>query len=270
MRPLSALGATEASRLRGVVFDLDDTLLTHGELTLEAYRALFRLRDAGLRLYACTGRPAGWAAVVARQWPVDACLAENGAIAFARAGRGVERLLRLSEPERLAERARLCALARELEAAHPELVPTDDAFMRLCDVTYDIGERASVPATVLAAVRRDAGALGLRTYASTIHLHLTLSGDDKASGTLWLLARRHGEDSTGALARYAFVGDSENDAPCFAAFHTTIGVANVVASARRLSVPPRYLAPAAMGAGFAAIADHLAAERLRPALGGAA
>src|SRR5262249_59883715 len=72
----------EARRLTGVVFDLDDTLLDHGELAEAAYRALFRLREAGLRLVACTGRPAGWGEVLARQWPIDAVVVENGAVAF--------------------------------------------------------------------------------------------------------------------------------------------------------------------------------------------
>ena len=50
MRPLSALPSSEARRLRGLLFDLDDTLLTHGRLTRAAYDALFDLHDAGLKL----------------------------------------------------------------------------------------------------------------------------------------------------------------------------------------------------------------------------
>ena len=59
MLPLARLTADEARRLRGVIFDLDDTLLDHGALGEAAYSALFRLRASGLRLIACTGRPAG-------------------------------------------------------------------------------------------------------------------------------------------------------------------------------------------------------------------
>ena len=50
MRPLSALPPEDARRLRGVLFDLDDTLLSHGVLELAAYEALWRLYDAGLAL----------------------------------------------------------------------------------------------------------------------------------------------------------------------------------------------------------------------------
>ena len=61
--------------------------------------------------------------------------------------------------------------------------------------------------------------------------------------------------------RYAFVGDSGNDAACFAAFRTTFGVANVRASLGRLSVTPRYVASRAMGEGFAEIAAAILAHR---------
>ena len=54
--------------------------------------------------------------------------------------------------------------------------------------------------------------------------------------------------------RFAFAGDSGNDAACFAAFRTTFGVANVRASLARLSVTPRYVATRTMGEGFAEIA----------------
>ena len=77
MKPLDALTAPEALALRGLVFDLDDTLLDHGALSEEAYGALFRLRASGLRLIACTGRPAGWGEILQRQWPVNATVVEN-------------------------------------------------------------------------------------------------------------------------------------------------------------------------------------------------
>ena len=261
MRPLGALDPRESARLVGVVFDLDDTLLTHGALDLEAYAALFQLRRAGLELVACTGRPAGWAAVVARQWPVAACIAENGAIAFAREGRALVRIDRATVAERCERGKRLAALVAEVERRHDDLVRADDAFMRITDVAFDIGEQRSLAPERVLAIRADAEALGLRTVASSIHLHLTLEADDKASGTLWLLASRHGEDPTGARSRFAFVGDSENDAACFAAFHSTFGVANARAAARRLSVPPRYLSSSERGVGFAEIASALVTGR---------
>jgi len=89
------------------LFDLDDTLLSHGRLTREAYEALCDLSDAKLRLIAVTGRPSGWGEVLARQWPIDAAVTENGAVHVVREGRGVARIEACDEAERRARRVRL-------------------------------------------------------------------------------------------------------------------------------------------------------------------
>jgi hypothetical protein len=252
VRPLSLLAAGEARRLAGLIFDLDDTLLDHGALTEAAYGALFRLRASGLRLIACTGRPAGWGEVLQRQWPLDATVVENGALAFV-----TRRATPVGGAERRARRAGLLELAAEIVERFPETALADDNDARRTDVTLDIGEHRQVGVVTVQTIRALARERGVRTLASSIHLHLTLEADDKASGTLRLLGQQFGEDATAARSRYAFAGDSANDAAAFAAFHTTFGVANVASHLRGLTVPPRYLADASMGLGFAEIAARL-------------
>src|SRR5471030_636438 len=92
MLPIAKLPELAPLWLRGLLFDLDDTLLDHSQLSEAAYSALFRLREAGFESYAVTGRPAGWAAVIARQWPIDGAVAENGALAFVADARGLHTL----------------------------------------------------------------------------------------------------------------------------------------------------------------------------------
>ncbi len=268
MKPLEALDAGEARALAGVVFDLDDTLLDHGALTEAAYGALFRLRETGLRLVGCTGRPAGWGEVLARQWPVDAVVTENGAVSFvvepssesARARR-LTLIDELAPAQRRARREELLALASETLDRYPEAALADDNDLRKSDVTLDIGEHRAVPAETVRAMQAFARARGVRTLVSSIHMHLTVETDDKASGTVRLLGARFGEDATTARARYAFVGDSANDAAAFAAFATTFGVANVRRHLGGITVAPRYVAPLPMGAGFASIAARIHALR---------
>jgi hypothetical protein len=259
MRPLSLLPRAEAARLVGVVFDLDDTALDHGLLTPAALDALWRARAAGLRLVAATGRPAGWAEVLARVLPVDGAVAENGAVAYHRDGPTVRR----SERAGVAPAESLRPLADELCAAFGARL-ADDNGLRRTDVTVDVGEAEAVPAAVVDAMARRAAARGARTTASSVHLHLSRSPDDKASGVLRFLYERFGDDPTAARGRYAFVGDSGNDAACFNAFATTVGVANVTAHLPRLSLPPRYLAAAPRGAGFAEALDAFVAARPPP------
>jgi HAD superfamily hydrolase (TIGR01484 family) len=267
MRPLAELDAVqvrgEVRRLAGVVFDLDDTLLDHGALGEAAYGALFRLREVGLRLIACTGRPAGWGEVLARQWPVDAVVVENGAIAFvaapaSRAGSGQVAIVdALAPTERRARRAALLDLAGEIVARFPATALADDNDARRSDVTIDVGEHREVDAATVRSIVALARSRGVRTLVSSIHLHLTFETDDKASGTIRLLVDHFDEDATRARWRHAFVGDSGNDAAAFAAFSLTFGVQNVRSHAHHLTRPPRYVASVPMGHGFAEIAARL-------------
>ena len=261
MRPLAELSAEIARGLDGVVFDLDGTVLSDGRLGLDAYRALFRLRQAGLHLVACTGRPAGWGRVIARQWPIDTAITENGAIAFAREGDQLVCLDGLSPSQRSVRHARLQQIVQHLRAEFPTVPLADDNPARLTDVTFDVGECVTIAPEVRAQIHRAAAEHDARTFESSIHLHVTLECDDKASGTVRVLHQRFGCDVSRALVRYAFVGDSGNDEACFSAFAHTFGVANIKPYLPLLSVGPRYLCDEEAGAGFAAIADMLLARR---------
>jgi HAD superfamily hydrolase (TIGR01484 family) len=257
VKPVSALPLAEARALSGLFFDLDDTLLDHGRLTRVAYDALWRLADAGLALVAVTGRPCGWGEVLVRQWPVDGCVAENGAIEIVRQGKGVAVLDACGERERSDRRERLARIVALVRDAVPRAALADDVGARRTDVTWDIGERATLPEEDVRAIVRVVEGAAARWSRSSVHLHATFDADDKASGALRFGARRLGVEPGAAASRFAFVGDSTNDAPCFAAFRTTFGVANVRTSVPRLSVPPRYVANHAMGAGFAEVADAI-------------
>lgn len=263
MRPLDQLSTEEARGLRGVVFDLDDTLLDHGALSEPAFASLFRLREVGLRLIACTGRPAGWGEILQRQWPVDATVTENGAVAWTRDEKTARVVLVDGAPPELRRERRraLLRIADEIVKELPETGLADDNAARVTDVTLDIGEHRRVSPVVVAAMHAAARARGVRSFHSSVHLHLTFETEDKATGTVGLLRRRFDEDPTAARARYAFVGDSANDAAAFGAFITTFGVSNIAAHLRGISVPPRYVAREPMGRGFAAIAARLVALR---------
>ena len=261
MKPLASLGRAEAQRLSGILFDLDDTFLDEGRLTETAYAALFRLARAGFRLVAVTGRPAGYGEVMARQWPVDGVVTENGAVALYCEGKAVLRWQGADRETRRARRDRLSAGFQALQKQFVSVRASDDSHARESDLAIDIGESQHLAADEVARLEAAARALGFRTFVSSVHLHLTLDPCDKATGTVAFLHHRFQEDPTVARYRYAYIGDSANDAPCFFAFTSSFGVANVAASLNRLSVPPRYLSWAPRGAGFAEIAEAILALR---------
>ena len=97
MQPLAAMPAATRAVVRGVLADIDDTITTHGALTPDAYAALARLRAAGRLVIPITGRPAGWCDHIARMWPVDGVVGENGAFWF-RYDPERRRLVRRREP----------------------------------------------------------------------------------------------------------------------------------------------------------------------------
>ncbi|AKT35923.1 HAD family hydrolase [Chondromyces crocatus] len=282
MRPLADIPVETARALAGIVFDLDDTVLDHGALAEATYSALFRLRASGLRLIACTGRPAGWGQVIQRQWPLDATVVENGALALipeplpppprtapspssSTSTKGTGTRIGMADPldpaARRDRRAALLDLAEALVRDFPATALADDNGARVTDVTLDIGEHRQVPSADVERMRAIAHEQGVRTLVSSVHLHLTREVEDKATGVLRLLSRHFAEDPTGALRRYAFVGDSGNDGVAFAAFTTTFGVANVREHLGRMSVPPRFVASSPMGRGFVEIALQLVALR---------
>lgn len=260
MRPVSTLAPAEAARLVALATDLDDTVLDHGLLGVDALAALHELRDAGLPVLVATGRPLGWAEVVCRLLPVVAVLAENGACAAVRDGARVLTRFRAAADERMARGRRLDALVDALRAEVPTARVTDDVAMRATDRTFDVGETWRAPDADVERMRAIAAAHEARTSVSSVHLHVTFDGDDKASGIAWLSRELFGLDPTAARARVGFVGDSGNDAAAFAGYETTFGVANV-RRARGLSVTPRYVAEAERGLGFAEIARTIIERR---------
>jgi HAD superfamily hydrolase (TIGR01484 family) len=257
VRPLARFTKEDGRHLRGLFFDLDDTLLTHGVLTRAAFGALWDLHDAGVKLVAVTGRPSGWAEVLVRQWPIDGAVTENGPVFVVRDGHGVRVILDGSPADVAERRARLDGLIREVAEAMPDVRLSDDVHARRSDVTWDIGEKAQVAEADVNALGRLVVAKGARTTRSTVHLHASFERDDKASGAVRFAQQQLGEDPSGVLYGWAFVGDSANDAACFAAFHATFGVANVRRFISKMSVPPRWVASAQRGEGFAEITRAL-------------
>jgi hypothetical protein len=259
VKPLAELRL--ASRLRGLLFDIDDTLTSEGRLTAEAYGALERLHAAGRRTIAVTGRPAGWCDHIARMWPVDAVVGENGAFYFRYEDGRLRKRYQDPDDVRAAKRARLGAIADRILAAVPGCALASDQAYREADLAIDYCE--DVPRLPLEAAERIAALMreaGLNAKISSIHVNGWFGGYDKLAMTRTLFAEAFGAGLDAVNAEYAFAGDSPNDAPMFAFFEHSIGVANIGRFAGHLAAAPKYVARHESGAGFAEIAAHLLGE----------
>ena len=259
MRPVADLVLRSAG-LRGVFSDIDDTLTHEGVVAPEAYAALARARAAGLRVVLVTGRPAGWAEVLASLWPVDAAIAENGGIAYLRRDRRLERVyFAPGDPD--ADARRLAALADDILRRFPYARRSDDGALRITDVAFDIGETQQLGVAEIDALTARCRDLGARTLVSSVHAHACFHAADKAQMSARVAGELWGEPPADVAEHYAFVGDSPNDQAAFAFFTASIGVANVARYAAALRPPPRYVTPSPHGRGFAEAIDAILADR---------
>ncbi|MFO0713375.1 MAG: HAD-IIB family hydrolase [Sandaracinus sp.] len=245
------------ARVEVLLFDVDDTVTTDGRVEPVAIEALEALRAAGIRTVAVTGRPLGWAEVIAWTWPVDLAVGENGAGWMWRHGRHFVTRYFEDEPTRVAQRVALDAIAREIGRELPALPHAGDQALRRCDVAWDVGETWHAPEEDVARATALIRAAGMRAPRSSVHLHAVPGHWDKARGAVRALADRFGLGPEEARRSCAFVGDSGNDAEAFAFFDTSVGVANVREHLSRIPTPPRYVTPSPRGRGFAELAQRL-------------
>ncbi len=268
-RPLREWPAAEAGRVHTVFADIDDTISTEGRITARAYEALASMREAGLRVVPVTGRPAGWCDHIARMWPVDAVVGENGAFWMWRddAAGKLRARHRLDAAARAANATRLRAVAERIVREVPGCALASDQFCRLYDVAIDFREDVAplAPHAVDAIVARMRAA-GMNAKVSSIHVNGWFGDWDKLETTRLMMREQFGIDVDDAdeRARCVFVGDSPNDAPMFAFFPNAVGVANVMAFADRLDAMPAWITPSRAGAGFAELAQCLLEARDAP------
>jgi HAD superfamily hydrolase (TIGR01484 family) len=264
MKPLTDFAATDRQRIRGVFTDIDDTLTTDGALRSGAFAALERLHDAGFLCVPVTGRPAGWCDHIARMWPVDAVVGENGAFYFRYDPdtRTLKKRFLLSADERADNRRRLDALAMRILAEVPGVAIASDQPYRVSDLAIDYCEDVPrVSDTAIETVLEIFAAEGATAKVSSIHINGWFGTYDKLGMAKTMLCECFGIDFEAHKADFVFIGDSPNDAPMWAAFPNSVGVANVRAFLGRLDAEPAYVTANPAGEGFAELADALLEAR---------
>ena len=262
--PWAALPAVAARAVAGVLTDIDDTLTTDGAITPDAAQALASLRAAQVPVLANPGRPVGWSEPFARDWPIDAIVAENGAVALFRQGDRLSIEYAQDEATRSHNAERLRRAARRVLREVPQATLSRDSAGRVTDIAIDHSEFACLTPEQIAAVVRVMQSEGMHATVSSIHVNGWFGDHSKLSGARWIVERLFGRDIECELERWVYVGDSTNDQLMFCHFPLSVGVANLLRFVEDLAVWPAYLTRGERGAGFAEIAATLVAARSKP------
>ena len=272
MLPLSAWPLSARQRVVGVLTDIDDTLTTDGAITSEALDALQSLRAAGFPVVLITGRPIGWceplmhgdAAAGRAPLPVDACVAENGAVALVRSPDALTKIYQQDAPTRTTHFARLHAVAADIVRSVPGARVSRDSAGRETDIAIDHSEFTHLPPQRIAQVVALMQAAGMHATVSSIHINGWFGEHNKLSGARWMLRTLWGRNLDDELDRWVYVGDSTNDALMFQQLAQSVGVANIARFAPQMQCLPRYVTTRERGAGFAEMVAVLLAARSSP------
>lgn len=269
MQELSNWPAAERRAITGVFTDIDDTLTTEGAITPDALRALADLKAAGLHVIPITGRPVGWSEPFALAWPVDAIVAENGAVALLSSqirvqpsSGGREQLSKRyqqDEETRLINYARMLQVAARVTREVPGAVISQDSPGRETDIAIDHSEFVHLPPAAIAQAVQIMQSEGMNATVSSIHINGWFGAHNKLEGARWIVRELFGRNLDAEMANWVYVGDSTNDQLMFEAFPHSVGVANIRRFEAELSHKPRYITQGERGAGFAEVAAALLA-----------
>ena len=265
MLPLEQAPRDELAGITAVLSDIDDTLTLHGQLPAEAYGALWALRQSGIKVVPVTGRPAGWCDLIARQWPVDGVVGENGAFYF-RYDAEAKKMIRVYAQDAETRRAnseKLWHIARRVLAEFPGTAIASDQAFREIDVAIDFCE--DVPPLPLETAQRIAAAFhaeGAAAKVSSIHVNAWFGSHDKLTMSRRFLVEALDMRIETTATNIAYCGDSPNDAPMFEGFPVSIGVANIRPYAKLMTHLPRYVTVGEGGHGFAEAAGAIIRARM--------
>ena len=260
MKPIKQLPKAVKKKNRYVLADIDDTLTLNGRLPAVVFAAMERLQAAGVRTIPITGRPAGWCDHIARMWPIDGLVGENGAFYFRYDDHQRKMLRRYfkSEDQRSADRQKLEKLKFKILKKIPGCRVSADQAYREADLAIDYCE--DIPPLTMKevdAIVRLFEEAGARAKISSIHVNGWFGEYDKLTMTKTLFEEVFQDDLEAVKEDVIFIGDSPNDVPMFQFFPQSVGVANILQFKGKLVHDPAWVTQKEGGHGFAEMVNIL-------------
>lgn len=262
--PITAMSSEACRQLRFFLMDIDDTLTTRGLVTPEAFNAMWKLHRAGISVVPVTGRPAGWCDHIARMWPVDGVIGENGAFSFRynRDKRRMDRRFYQPEAERQEGARRLETLRKRVLQEVPGCAISADQAFRISDLAIDFCEDVDPLAPeAVDSICAIAAELGLTSKVSSIHVNCWFGDFNKLRSLKAFLQEETGKNLNELQGETVFIGDSPNDEPVFSAIRQSIAVSNITTFLGRLIHLPAFITSEPSGAGFSEAVETILKKR---------
>ena len=266
MRPFCEFSFQEKKKIRFVLTDIDGTLTLNERLPDIAYAAMERLSNSGIKVIPITGRPAGWCDHMARMWPIDGIVGENGAFYFCyqQNKRKMVRRFWKSSQQRQEDRILLKAIENRILKECPGAEVSSDQAYREADLAIDYCEDVvPLPMFVVDRIVNLFEEMGARTKVSSIHVNGWIGDYDKLSMTRIFFQEVFQVDLDNIKEQAIFVGDSPNDASMFSYFPNSVGVSNVRDFSGHFETEPTWITENEGGLGFAELVEILSGE-MRP------
>ena len=262
--PIASLTAEQASPLTHLLFDFDDTVTWDGQLPEPGAQALYRAAEAGFRLIAVTGRSAAWGEMLMRLFPLDAAIAETGAICYhrPRLNEPVSVLHSIEDPQaRQLQRQKRLNVAHAIMKDLPQLRLALDNVGRIYDSAFDLVEDGpSLPETLQHQVHQRLEAAGLHWAQSSVHINFFWEPYEKPQMVQRYFEEIEGRTWQECRNELMYFGDSTNDGPLFRDAPLSTGVANIAPYLPILSqsgAAPKFITQKNGGYGFAEAIGHL-------------
>ena len=242
--------------IKGLFTDIDDTISTAGKLTSDAFEALWQLHKAGVHVVVVTGRPGGWCDHIARFWPVDAVVGENGGFYFFHDGARLQRRHVYDDAQRRDFRERLQAVRDEILKEVPGARVASDQPYREYDLAIDFCEDVEpLPRGQVLRIKELFERAGANARISSIHVNGWYGDFDKLTTTRLYARERLAVDLDAERGTFVYCGDSPNDEPMFSFFPLSFGMANVRPFLPLMHHHPAFITTRPCGEGFRQVAD---------------
>ena len=210
-----------------------------------------------------TGRSVGWSIPFAATWPVNAMVAENGAVALLHDAmqNQVNKIYQQDLATRTHNFQEMQRIVKRVLKEIPGTVMSQDSHGRETDIAFDHSEFHHLTQERIQQAVALLKAEGMTATVSSIHINGWFGDHNKWHGAQWILKELTGRDLKQELDQWVYVGDSTNDQVMFEHFTHSVGVANIRNFEKEMKHLPDYVAQQERGAGFAEVVGLLGLQK---------